>query len=118
MLGPDHNDVAKSHNFLAVLYDDNMGQYQKAEEHYMKAIGILEKLFGPEHSHLQFNYNGIINLYMKTGEDTKRKKFEDKRQEWEKLQKKETKEETGEKEEDEGRAKMDFVQMIDYVKNN
>ena len=62
MLGADHDEVAKSHNFLAVLYDDNMGQYQKAEEHYMKYNTIIEKLFGPAYSELQFNYNGLIGL--------------------------------------------------------
>jgi len=115
MLGPDHNDVATCHNRLAVLYDESMGQYKKAEEHYMKAICILEKLFGPAHSLLQFQYNGLIDLYRKTGDDAKKKKFEEKKREWVKLQK-ETKKETGETGEKEKEGTMkDFMHIINYV---
>ena len=116
MLGPNHDDLAKCHNFLAVLYDDNMGQYKKAEEHYMRAIQIEEKLFGPAHSEHQFNYNGLIDLYRKTGDDAKMREYEEKKREWAKLQK-ETKEETTDKEK-EGMMTMEFMQMINYVKNN
>ena len=61
---------------------------------------------------------GLISLFEKTGDETKRKKFEEKKREWEKLQKNETKEVTGEKECEGRKTNMDFVQMIDYVKNN
>ena len=68
------------------------------------------------YSELQFNYNGLIYLYSKTGEDTKRKKYEEKKREWEKLQKK-AKEDT-DKEDKEGTAMMDFMQIINFVKDN
>ena len=82
----------------------------------MKAIDIREKLFGPAHSQLQFNYNGLISLYKKTGDDAKMKEYQEKKREWAKLQK-ETKEETADKEK-EGMMTMEFMQMINYVKNN
>ena len=66
MLGPDHCLVATSHDRLAGLYDENMGQPKKKEERYKKSIAIREKLFGPAHSQLQFSYTGLILLYNKT----------------------------------------------------
>ena len=86
--------MARCHSFLAALYLINMGQYKKAEEHYMKAIDIQEKLFGPAHSQLQFQYNGLIKLYKKTGDDAKMREYQEKKRVWAKLQK-ETKGETG-----------------------
>merc|ERR1712181_146297 len=111
MLGPHHNSVATCHNRLAVLYKNNLGQYKKAEEHYMSSIRITEKLFGPAHSEHQFDYNGLINLYRKTGDDTKMREYQEKIKEWAKLQK-ETKEETGKTGEKrkEGMTMMDFMQ--------
>ena len=70
---------------------------------------------GP-HSQLQFDYNGIINLYWKTGDRTKRKKYEEKKREWEKLQK-ETKMDTDKKDNEE-MPMMDFMQIINFVKDN
>ena len=118
MLGPDDNEVAKCHQLLAVLYDENKGQYNKAEEHFIKANKTWEKLFGPGYSQLGFNYNGLIDVYRKTGDDTKRRMFEEKKQGWEELQKETKKEkETAEKEAEET-TKMDFLWIMNYVKNN
>ena len=118
MLGPDDNWVAISHNFLAGFYMDNMSQYKKAEEHYMNSIRISEKLFGPAHSQLQFDYYGLIQLFRKTGNDAKMREYEEKKKEWEKLQKEtKGKEETDEKDK-EGTSTMDFMQMINFVKSN
>ena len=118
MLGPDDNSVAKSHNSLAGLYKNNMGQYQKAEEHYLASIRILEKLFGLAYSQHQFNYNGLIGLYETTGNDAKMREYEEKKKEWENLQKEtKGKEETDEKDK-EGTSTMDFMQMINFVKSN
>ena len=84
----------------------------------MKAIGISEKLFGPAHSQLQFDYYGLIQLFRKTGNDAKMREYEEKKNEWEKLQKEtEGKEETDEKDK-EGTSTMDFMQMINLVKSN
>ena len=39
------------------------------------------------YSELQFNYNGLISVYRETGDDTKRKEFEEKKKkEWEVMQ--------------------------------
>ena len=118
MLGPDDDSVAACHNFLAELYRNNMGQYQKAEEHYLASIRIQEKLFGPAYSLLQFDYNGLIYLYNKTGNDAKKREYEEKRKEWEKLQKEtKGKEETDEKDKEGTSTPMDFMQMINFVKS-
>ncbi len=95
-----------------------MGQYQKAEEHYLNAIRIQEKLFGLAYSQQQFNYNGLIQLFRKTGNDAKMREYLEKKKEWEKLQNEtKGKEETDEKDK-KGTSTMDFMQMINFVNSN
>ena len=71
--GPVDESVATSHNFLGMLYYVNMSELTKAEEHFLQAIKIREELFGPAHSLLQYNYNGLVDLYRKTGDNEKKK---------------------------------------------
>ena len=91
ILGPNDGSVAGTINRLAVLYDDNIGNFSLAEKHYLECIRIQEKLYGPGYSQNQFSYHGLIDVYSKTGDKTKRKVYQKKKEEWEKLQKKEKK---------------------------
>ena len=43
------------------------------------------KLFGPAYSELQYNYNGLLNLYRQTGQGRKHAEYVLKKEEWEKL---------------------------------
>ena len=110
--GPDDLEVARIHNRLAVLYEEDLEDFSKAEEHHLQSIRIAEKLFGPAFSKLQFSYVGLISLYQKTGDESKMVKYEEKYKEWRKLQ--EEKKSMEEKEEDE---KMDIEAMVEFVKN-
>ena len=110
--GPEDDRVALTHNRLAQLYRCHLEDFSKAEEHYLQSIKIKKNLFGPAYSQLQFSYNGLQMLYEKTGEEAKRREFEEKQKEWRKLQKEKKSEE--EKEED---KKMDFEEMVEFVKN-
>ena len=112
--GPEDGGVATIHNRLANLYADDLEDFSKAEEHYLQCIKIQEKLFGPAYSQLQFSYNGLIELYEKTGEEAKMMEYEEKFEEWEKLQEeKKNKDEENEEEDKE----MDFNEMVEFVKN-
>merc|ERR1712105_244198 len=79
--GPEDGEVARIHNRLAVLYKDDLEDFSKAEEHYKQSNKIQEKLFGPAYSQLQFDYGGLIKLYKKTGEEAKRREYEEKKNE-------------------------------------
>ncbi len=48
-----------------------MGQYQKAEPLYLKALKIREKVLGEEHPHTATSYNNLAGLYEIMGENTK-----------------------------------------------
>ena len=109
--GPVNNSVAKSHNFLGNLYMDNMKQYTKAEEHFLQSIKICEQLFGLAYSQLQYDYNALIDLYETTGDDAKRAEYEEKIEEWEKLQNEDNEEEK----EDGEPKKMNFQEIINFV---
>ena len=114
--GPLDESVANSYNFLAAFYKNNMKEYTKAEESYEEAIKIRMKLKGPTHSQLQYSYNGLIDTYTKTGDDAKKREYEEKKLEWKKLQNNENEEkkEEEEEEEEEG-SKMNFKEIIDFV---
>ena len=81
----------------------------------MRSILICEKLFGPAYSELQFNYNGLISIYTKTGDDAKRREFEEKKREWMRLQREKKEGPSVEKEDD--MPKMEFEEMLEFVKN-
>jgi len=110
--GPEDLEVARIHNRLAVLYEEDLEDFPKAEEHHLKSIRIAEKLFGPAFSKLQFSYVGLISLYQKTGEESKMVEYEEKYKEWRKLH--EENENMEEKEEDE---KIDLKEMMEFFKN-
>ena len=107
--GPVNKSVATSHNFLGNLNMDNMKQYTKAEEHFLQSIKIREELFDPAYS--EHVYNALIDLYETTGDDAKRAEYEEKIEEWEKLQNKDNEEEM----EDGEPKKMNFQEIINFV---
>ena len=86
--GPVDESVATSHNFLGMLYYVNMSELTKAENHFLQAIKIREELFGPAHSQLQYDYDALVDLYGKTGDSAKKREYEEKKEEWKKLQNK------------------------------
>ena len=86
LLGPTHESVAASHNFLAALYYNNLKLFNKAETHFLESIRIATELFGRGYVKLQYDYNGLIDLYTKTEETEKRKEIELRKKEWKRLQ--------------------------------
>ena len=114
--GPEDVEVWRIHNRLAYLYNHGMEEFDKAEEHYLRGIRILEKLFGRAYSQLQFDYSGLINLYKKTGEEAKMMEYCEIYEEWEKLQeeKKNTDDKKKEKEEDKS---MEFKEIVQIIRN-
>jgi len=62
--------TATSYNNLAELYR-SMGQYQKAEPLYLKAVKIFEKILGEEHPDTATSYNNLAGLYEIMGENKK-----------------------------------------------
>ncbi|XP_053208377.1 amyloid protein-binding protein 2-like [Panonychus citri] len=70
-LGKDDYEVAQSYGFLASLYSYDMEMYPQAESYYLKAIDIGIKVFGGAYIGLEFDYQGIIRIYTRTGETDK-----------------------------------------------
>jgi tetratricopeptide (TPR) repeat protein len=65
-LGPDHPDVARSLNNLAVLYF-HQGRYADAEPLYKRSLVIREKALGPDHPDVARSLNNLAVLYDKQG---------------------------------------------------
>ena len=61
---PGHPSVANTLNNLALLYD-SMGAYEKALPLYQRALGIREKVLGPEHPDVATTL-GLTHLKYKT----------------------------------------------------
>ncbi|WP_164928885.1 CHAT domain-containing tetratricopeptide repeat protein [Gloeobacter violaceus] len=66
-LGPEHPEVAKSLNNLALLYTER-GEYAEAEPLFRRALAIREKAFGPEHPEMAKSLNNLALLYSERGE--------------------------------------------------
>ncbi|UFP94835.1 tetratricopeptide repeat protein [Gloeobacter morelensis] len=66
-LGPEHPDVAKSLNNLAVLYW-NRGDFIGAEPLHKRALTIREKALGPEHPDVAKSLNNLAVLYIDQGD--------------------------------------------------
>jgi tetratricopeptide (TPR) repeat protein len=56
--GPDHLEVARSLNNLALLYA-TQGEYAKAEPLYKRALAIREKALGPEPPSVASSLNNL-----------------------------------------------------------
>ena len=61
-LGPDHPDVAKSLNNLAILYSEQE-RYGDAEPLLTRALAIVEKALGPDHPAVAQSLNDLAGLY-------------------------------------------------------
>ena len=114
--GPVDNSVAATHNNLAKLYRSNMKNYAAAEENYKQSLQICMELHGPAYIEHQYDYDALIDLYEKTGDDAKRREYEQKKKEWQELQKKDSVEEK--KEEKEEEKEMSFEETIAFVLKN
>ena len=64
--GPDHPNVAKALNNLAILYDIQ-GRYPEAEPLYQRSLKIQEKALSPDHPDVAVALNNLANLYVKQG---------------------------------------------------
>lgn len=66
-LGPEHPEVAKSLNNLALLYSYR-GDYREAERLHTRALAIREQALGPDHSDVGASLYNLANLYSDRGE--------------------------------------------------
>jgi tetratricopeptide (TPR) repeat protein len=64
--GPEHPDVARVLNYLAVLYW-SQGRYTEAEPLYQRALQIREQAQGPEHLDVAISLNNLADLYLECG---------------------------------------------------
>ena len=58
--------MAISYNNIGSVHD-NKGEYDKALEHYQKALAIQLKQLGPEHPYVARSYNNIGAVHDKQG---------------------------------------------------
>jgi hypothetical protein len=65
-LGPEHPEVGKCLNFLAVLYG-RQGRSVEAEPLYKRALAIQENALGPEHPDVAWSLNPLGALYGRQG---------------------------------------------------
>ena len=71
-LGPDHPDVAKSLNNLAMVYQA-LGDYSKTEPLYKRSLVIFEKTHGANHPAVATSLNNLAVLYTSLGRYSKAK---------------------------------------------
>ena len=65
-LGPEHPDVARSLNNLAVIYE-MQARCAEAEPLHKRALAIWEKALGPEHPYVAQSLNNLTELYHNQG---------------------------------------------------
>ncbi len=65
-MGPEHPDVARSLNNLAMVYTDQ-GKYEEAEPLYQRSLAIEEKALGPEHPQVATSLNNLALIYQAQG---------------------------------------------------
>lgn len=88
LLGPDDYEVGLSLGHLASLYSFHMNRYRDAEKLYCRSIAISLKLFGNGYSGLQYDYNGLIHIYLKLKEHDKVMEYTDLWHRWRELRRK------------------------------
>jgi tetratricopeptide (TPR) repeat protein len=64
---PDHPDLARAHNNLAVALDE-LGDPRAAEAHYERAMAIWERAFGPHNAYLGTAVGNLAFIYRGRGE--------------------------------------------------
>ncbi|CAF0924276.1 unnamed protein product [Didymodactylos carnosus] len=67
ILGEDDYEVALSIGHLASLYNYDMKKYDEAERLYYRSIDISRRLFGDSYSGLEYDYRGLVRLYLVQG---------------------------------------------------
>ena len=66
VLGPDHPDVAKQLNNLALICQ-NQGLYDEVEKYYKRALEIYESKLGPDDMNVAKTKNNLSSAYLKQG---------------------------------------------------
>lgn len=114
ILGEHDYEVALSIGHLASLYNYDLGQYQKAEELYLRSVDIVNRLFGKSYSGLEYDYRGLIRVYEETGDITNVYKYLNLLQEWEELkQRRENNQTWQESSKTHSRPIQQIIQMAD-----
>lgn len=62
-----------------------MNRYRDAEKLYFRSIAISLKLFGQSYSGLEYDYRGLMHLYMKLDEQDKFYEYTNALAEWREL---------------------------------
>jgi CHAT domain-containing protein/Flp pilus assembly protein TadD len=70
LLGPEHPDVARTINHLAIL-NHVKGDYARAELLFQRALTIREKVLGPEHPDVAASFNNLAEVYRQRGKYAK-----------------------------------------------
>jgi len=63
---PDHPDVAKQLNNLALLCQ-NQGKYSEVEKYYQRALSIYETKLGQDDPNVAKTKNNLASAYLKQG---------------------------------------------------
>ena len=66
--------MASTYNNIGLVHH-NKGEYDKALEHYKKALAIDLKQLGPEHSDLASTYGNIGNVHNENAEYDKAQEY-------------------------------------------
>ncbi|XP_063990114.1 amyloid protein-binding protein 2 [Diachasmimorpha longicaudata] len=85
LLGSDDYEVGLSIGHLASLYNFHMTRYRDAELLYYRSIAINLKLFGKSYSGLEYDYRGLLHIYIETGEFDKVREYQDILNRWKDL---------------------------------
>ncbi|XP_051153214.1 amyloid protein-binding protein 2 [Leptopilina boulardi] len=85
LLGLEDYEVGLSIGHLASLYNFHMHRYRDAEKLYFRSIAISLKLFGQSYSGLEYDYRGLMHLYMKMDEQDKFYEYTNALAEWREL---------------------------------
>ena len=85
LMGKDDYEVALSIGHLASLDNYDLGEHEKAEELYLRSVGIGLKLFGPAYSGLEYDYRGLIKIYQDTQQFGKSYEWSDRLRQWRNL---------------------------------
>lgn len=70
----EHSGVATDINNLALAYQAK-GDYTKAEQLYQRALGMYEKIFGVEDTHVATTLNNLALVYYSKGDYEKAEQF-------------------------------------------
>lgn len=88
LLGLEDYEVGLSIGHLASLYNFQMHRYRDAEKLYFRSMDISYKLFGPSYSGLEYDYRGLMHLYMKLDELDKVYEYTNALAQWKELRNK------------------------------